>query len=239
MLGDRVRKGERRRKINDLRSECIAAFTHCWRRAKYLSSPPSFCSIVLQGKGLSRNAGRPKEPYLFNKKRTMGFIKCINSLSMHSCLSPFLFICRGPRQESQVQSTYHIWAHMGLWHMLARVRAAWTEMTHVDSRLQSIPRAPVSGLSRTGAQQYQVFFLPPTHHPRGILSAHITPGRAFSSPSATTGTAPLHLFSPDLISRLWVSYGNVFPQRLCLSTAKYTWHSQQGRSMEQWAQRKQ
>ena len=28
MLGDRVRIGEEKRKINDLRSECIAAFTH-------------------------------------------------------------------------------------------------------------------------------------------------------------------------------------------------------------------
>lgn len=95
MSGDSVRIGEEQRKINDLRSECIAAFTHRGRQAKYSSSSPSLCSILLQGKDLSRHACRPKGAYLFNNSAQLCFLDYDNSdstqtLSPPSCLFPLL-----------------------------------------------------------------------------------------------------------------------------------------------------
>lgn len=66
MLGDRVRIGEEKKKINDLKNECIAAFTHWRRQAKYSSSFSSHCSILLQARGLGRDTRRPRGVYLFN-----------------------------------------------------------------------------------------------------------------------------------------------------------------------------
>lgn len=164
----------------------------------------------------------------------MGFIKSVNSQSFHAFLSlPTLpFICWGPRPKKPDSVYLPIWAHMGLWHMLARVRAAWIEMEHVDSRLQSIPHALVSGHSST---RYSSFLSPAIPEEHCQLRLHPERRSARHPPPLVL----LPCIPSDLISCLWVSYGNVFPQRVCLSTAKYTWHSQQGRSMEQWAQRKQ
>lgn len=78
MLGDRVRIGEEKRKINYLRNECIAAFTHCRGQAKYSSSSLSQCSAPLQARGLRRATCRPGAPQLFKNSRKPCFVMVSN-----------------------------------------------------------------------------------------------------------------------------------------------------------------
>lgn len=64
--------------------------------------------------------------------------------------------------------------------MLARVRAAWIEMEHVDSRLQSIPHALVSGHSSTRYSSFLSPAIPEEHcqlrlHPERRSARHPPP----------------------------------------------------------------
>lgn len=224
MLVDRVRIGEEKRKINDLRSECIAAFTHRRRQAKYSSSSPSHCSIVLRGEGLSRHAGWPKGAYHFSDSTQP---KCVSlDFFSHPLLAfLYIFISTGPLNKTiQVQSPYNIWAHTGPWCTGAcsvNGGAACSVQTNGPLDLSLMlerekewdiaPRAPSCALcsAAPGIPDATSPFHP-AHHPWGMLSAHVTLRKSIQR------SAPVSDFPTDLISSLWASYGNAFPS-VCLS----------------------
>lgn len=124
MLGDRVWIGEGDSKINDLRSECIAEFTHWGRWAKYSSSSPSHCIIMLQGKGLIRDTRRPKVANLFinsiqpcfrvNLDFHLSFLSVFFS-ALLTCL--YIFIRTGPPDRQprlNIPSTYKLMRNLGV-----------------------------------------------------------------------------------------------------------------------------
>lgn len=132
------------------------------------------------------------------------------------------------KDTSEVQPSNYASAHMGPRHMLAQERTAWSETKQAEPRGQRIPHAPVSRFCSV---------LRPVQNPWGTLSAHITPGGAFSSASATAAAAsaaPLSDFSSQMISCPRARHMGARLPRLC--SAKYTWHSQHGRATLPWAQ---
>lgn len=108
------------------------------KKAKYSSSSPSHCSILLQGKGLSRHVCRPKGGYLFNNSIQPCFLACDKAcqlrlsphipVSSRSCLPLHLYQRWSSQQPTQVQSPFNIHAHAGPKCVLARAHAAWTEV---------------------------------------------------------------------------------------------------------------
>lgn len=222
MLGDRVRIGEEKRKINDLRSECIAAFTHWGRQAKYSSSSPSHCSILLQGKGFSRGARRPEGAFLLNNsvRPCWVFLSVIKRVNLDplspSCLSLHLYQCRPSQQTTQVESLYNIWAHAGPWCTGAcsmNCGGACSVQTNgpLDSSLMLerekewdiAPKAPSWALSSVVPGIPDATSpLRPARHPWGTLSAQITPRKSVQR-SAPRPPPPLLLLPCQPFPLIW------------------------------------
>lgn len=100
---DRI--AEEKRKINDCRSECIAAFTHRGRGAKYSLSSP--CSALLRAEGLSRDACRPEGAHLFtNRVRSCLFLSVMKYVDLDP--PPLAPACPFPQFSTSLSAEAHL-----------------------------------------------------------------------------------------------------------------------------------
>lgn len=113
MLGDRLRKGKGEEKDKWLQKWMHSCIYTVRRKAKYSSSSPSCCSILLQGRSPSRDAGWPKDAKIY--------LLTAHDQSMSAPRLPLLFplVCLYMLQYSYLQgdnpalSLYNVQAYVG------------------------------------------------------------------------------------------------------------------------------
>lgn len=111
MLGDRLRKGKGEEKDKWLQKWMHSCIYTVRRKAKYSSSSPSCCSILLQGRSPSRDAGWPKDA----KKKFINTARPKHVNSFLCCFFLYVSTCFSTATSKETTQLFLFTTYKRMW----------------------------------------------------------------------------------------------------------------------------